>query len=206
MSFLRFAVFLLVIALLSIKSYAQKDSTNYNIFEISPEVGLLFPSSNDFKDIYKSKSALNWGVGFKIGKQNGSFLPYAQYSQYKASIDSTPPLADTNNREFMAKRKQFLLGFVNPVLLKENHYLEFKIAVTYNNVTEQVSRLEGVESFGLVLSAGYIKKTSCNFNYFVHIGYDYAKTNSVLYFKDWGGLLVSYGISINLDTGETVSN
>jgi hypothetical protein len=43
-----------------------------------------------------------------------------------------------------------------------------------------------------------MKRLSKYFTYYVDLNYDYAKTNTGYYFKDWSGFLVNFGISINM--------
>ena len=178
----------------------QTDSIKYPIFDVTIETGVFFPRSVDYQNIYNSKSCLNWSVGTKFGSSDWKFLPWIKYSQYQSSIDSIF-IGEVFHENITAKRNQVSVGFINPIEIRNNHFLQLKCGLSYNFITETLTDMYS-EKFGYIMSIGYMRRFSKWFTYYADVNYDYAKTDSGYAFKDWGGFLLNFGISINLGANE----
>jgi len=182
--------------------FGQTDSTRYPIFDLTIETGVFFPRSEDFQKVYNSKSNLNWSIGTKFGTSDWNYMPWIKYSQYQSKIDSVITNDLDNDSLIIAKRNQISIGIINPIRLKNDNYIQLKCGLSYNFISEELTELYS-EPFGLIMSVGYMKKLSKYVTYYVDLNYDYAKTNTGYYFKDWSGFLINFGISLNIGADET---
>ena len=181
--------------------FGQADSTRYPIFDLNFEAGVFFPQSEDFQEVYNTKSSFNWSIGSKFGTSEWKFLPWMKYSQYESRVDSVIVNDEENDSLLIAGRKQISLGFVHPIDLRNDNYFQIKCGITYNFISEELTDLNS-EPFGLIMSVGYMKRLSKYMTYYLDLNYDYAKATSGYRFKDWSGFLVNSGISINLGADE----
>ena len=72
-----------------------------------------------------------------------------------------------------------------------------KYGLTYNFISEEASKLYD-EPLGIVMSVGYMNRVSKYFTYYLDLGYDHTIVNKNTQFKDWGGMQINFGISLNL--------
>jgi len=180
---------------------AQTDTTRYPIFDLYLETGVHFLGNDNFNNVYNSKSTINWSFGTKIGSSYWKYLPWIKFSQYQLEIDSII-LKDINEDDLIsAKRNQLSAGIINPIKIKDNNYLQLKLGISYNFISEELTDLYS-EPVGLLMSVGYMKKISKVMTYYVDFGYDYVKTDRSKLFKDWSGVLINFGISFNPWTEE----
>jgi hypothetical protein len=179
----------------------QTDSIRYPIFDVTVETGIFFPKSIDYQDIYNSKSCLNWSIGTKFGTSDWKFLPWIKYSQYQSTMDSVT-IGEDYHQTLSAKRNQISFGLINPIEIRNNHFVQLKCGLSYNFISESSTDLYS-EKVGYIMSIGYMRRLSEWFTYYADLNYDYAKTDNGYYFKDWGGFLINFGISINLGADET---
>ena len=190
----------LVILMIPTILFGQTDSTRYPIFDLTIETGVFFPRSEDFQNVYNSKSNLNWSIGTKFGTSDWNYMPWIKYSQYQSKIDSV--ISNDVDSLIIAKRNQISIGIINPIKLRNNNYIQLKCGLSYNYISEELTELYS-EPFGLIMSIGYMKRISKYLTYYVDLNYDYAKTNTGYYFKDWGGFLINFGLSLNIGADET---
>ena len=193
-----------LITLLMIPTFlnAQTDSIRYPIFDVTVEIGVFFPKSIDYQNIYNSKSCINWSIGSKFGVSDWKFLPWIKYSQYQSSMDSVTIGVDYHET-LKVKRNQISIGLINPIEIRNNHFVQLKCGLSYNFMSETSTDLDS-ENVGFIMSVGYMRRLSKWFTYYADLNYDYAKTDTGYSFKDWGGFLINFGISINLDANETL--
>lgn len=192
-------ILLVTTTLITIFSYSQTDSTKYGVVDVTLESGIFFPGSEDYKNTYNSKSVHNWSLGAKFGSSNYKLLTWFKFSQHKLEFDSKD-IKDIMNFDstLLAQRQQISVGLVNPIKIKDNHYIQLKYGLSYNFIKETLNEIED-KNIGLIMSVGYMKRVSPLFTYYVDLNYDYAKTKTGYQFKDWSGLLINFGISFNLE-------
>ncbi|MFZ6052565.1 hypothetical protein [Halocola ammonii] len=183
--------------------FGQSDSTRYFILDLTAESGVFFPRSEDFQNTYNSKSNFNWSIGTKFGTSNWTFLPWIKYSQYQSKTDSVIANDTDNDSLIIASRRQISFGLMNPIRLKNDNYIQVKCGLTYNFLSEESTDLYS-ESFGFIMSAGYMRRISKYLSYYMDLNYEYTKSSAGYTFKDWSGFLLNMGINLNFGADETL--
>ena len=119
----------------------QADTVKYPILDLTVETGVFFPRSEDFQNIYNSKSTFNWSVGTKFGASDWNYIPWIKYSQYQSKIDSLISNDVDNDSIINAKRNQISMGIVHPIKLKDNNFIQLKCGISYNFISEELTGL-----------------------------------------------------------------
>jgi len=143
--------------------FAQTDSTKYPIFDVIIETAMFFPQSEDFKTFYNSNSTFNWGVGIRLGTSKSKFLGWFKYSRYQAIIDTL--VSNKAYHRFIARREQLSIGVINPIKIKENHFINLKSGISYNTFVETSTNIDS-DVIGFIFSFGYMRRYSKYFTYY----------------------------------------
>lgn len=191
------ALFSLLFALLyTTNSSAQRDTVNNPHFSLAFEPGVFLPRSSEFEELYKTKSAFNWGVAIEFGKLTSPVFPWLKYSQSKFSIDTLFPSVKNPGR-ITATKKQYALGISSPIALSQGNFIQAKFGVSYNQLYETSTDFYQ-QQVGLLFSVGYYKNISRIVHFYSDVAFDYVSTRSHLQFRDWSGFIVSAGFSVDL--------
>jgi len=189
-------VFFVLIAGQSICN-AQMDTTNYTICELTFKGGFFLPNNIRLQNRYNAKSDFNWTIEMCFGNSNSKILPWIGYSYSKLTLDTVKDLGNMIiDNSFIASKRQILLGLITPVKVSSNDLILLKWGISYNFIKETTSDLNA-EPIGFLISLGYVRKISKAINSGFEIGYDYTRVNKSDIYREWSGLRISVGISLN---------
>lgn len=174
------------------------DSLSYGILNLSPEIGMFYPRNENFQSLYNAKSIYTYSLGFDFGKSTWTYRPWFRYTTM--TVDNGLRGASNDSIIITAAKKQYTFGIMRPYRLRSNDYIQLKLGLTYNSITESSTNIdEGV--FGYVFSVGYLHRIDKYVSYYMDLGSDYARTSSGSSLRDWSGFRFDIGISINLGVG-----
>jgi hypothetical protein len=197
---------LLLLAITIVSNYslaiAQGEEEKYAVMALTGTTGIFLPSSIDFQDHYNTSAAFNWSIGLQIGNSDWNFFPRIQYSQFSVRTDSVLSKSPKDDSIAIARRQQILLGFINPIQLKNNLYLQLKYGVSYNLLSEETTRLSS-NPFGFNFSFGFMKRISKSLAYNMDLSYEYIITDPRKYYRDWSGFMINFGLNWNLAANKT---
>ena len=177
---------------------AQIDTTKFTICDLTFKGGFFFPNNTRLQNKYNSKSDFNWTIEMSFGNSNSKIIPWIGYSHSKLTLDTVKDIRGiTIDSSFIASKRQILFGLITPVKLSSNDLLLLKWGISYNFIKETTSNLNS-EPFGFLVSLGYLRKVSKIINSVFEIGYDYTRVNKSDKYREWSGLKISIGLSLNL--------
>jgi len=193
-----FIILLIVFTIFKVNTAtAQIDTTKYPIFDFAFESGVFFPQSDVFLADYNSNSFFNYGFKLKAGFSTWKVLPWYRVSFYKTQKDTSLKYVTIEMNKSFVRKIQNAVGITIPVNLGKDNCIQFKYGGTYNLLLEEASNLD-TKAFGFIVSAGYMKRFSSLFSFYIDITYDYTKTDNKNRFNDWSGISLLTGFSVNI--------
>lgn len=188
-------IIIAIMALVTFKSNAQMDSVRYGILNISPEVGMFFPRNENFQNLYNAKSYFIYSVGVDFGTSKWTYRPWFRFTGM--TVENNLRGVASDSIQISAIKKEYTFGIIRPYRIRSNDYIELKLGLTYNVITESTANIDaGV--FGYVFSVGYLHRIDKYVSYYVDLSNDYARVNSSSNLREWSGFRMDIGISVNL--------